>query len=751
VDREDKLDGVSPGGGGGGAGFKQSLTEARVAAAVQVARYWGVDPDPRDYRCPVEERFPSSASLTVWLSNVGLWAKATTMKFSQLYRFNDGTPVILMFTDGTAGILVGANSERRIVLIRDPLQPETVPPVPVDELRLSHVWDGEVMLVRRPRGEGMEHEPFGLNYIFKHVMLEKALLKHILIASFALSITTVAPAFMIMTIINTVAVYKVYATLNFITLVLIAMIILDMALTWARRELIVVVATRIDSRLSLVVMDRLLRLSMVYFERIPVGQTMFNIQQLQKVREFFTGKALTTMLDAIVLVILVPAIFFINSELALMVVGAAFCIALIVLVFLPELRRLTSLLIAAEVAKGTALNENIHGIRTLKSLALEPVRKAEYDNLVAISGQRRDDLLRHSNWPASLIVPFEFMAQRGVVLVGCYLLIGGDVTIDTGTLVAMMILGSRAAAPLVSLARLLEDLEEARTALRALANTVNEPPETRTPGEGLRPRFAGAVVFNGVSFTYPGSERPALKNITFEIPPGTMLGLVGRSGSGKSTITRLLQGINMEYNGSIKIDGADLKEINLAHLRRGFGVVLQENFLFRGSIRENILAGRAGLTLEDAVRAARLAGADEFIERLPAGYESYIFEGSPNLSGGQRQRLAIARALVSDPRIMVLDEATSALDPESEALVNANLLRIGRGRTMFIVSHRLSSLVESDLILVLDQGTVVDMAPHPVLLERCVIYRQLWQQQNRHAGGGMRPALAAALSDDGEQ
>jgi subfamily B ATP-binding cassette protein HlyB/CyaB len=240
------------------------------------------------------------------------------------------------------------------------------------------------------------------------------------------------------------------------------------------------------------------------------------------------------------------------------------------------------------------------------------------------------------------------------------------------------------------------------------------------------------VAFEDVTFTYPGTKLPALSKITFEIPAGTMLGLVGRSGSGKSTITRLLQGINREYSGFVKIDGADLRAINLRHLRSSFGVVLQENFLFRGSIRDNILAGRPGLTMEDAIRAARLAGAEEFIERMPNGYETYIEEGSPNLSGGQRQRLAIARAVITDPRILILDEATSALDPESEALVNANLLRIARGRTMLIVSHRLSSLVDCDQIMVLDKGQLLDIAPHDVLLERCSVYRQLWAQQNRH-------------------
>jgi len=223
--------------------------------------------------------------------------------------------------------------------------------------------------------------------------------------------------------------------------------------------------------------------------------------------------------------------------------------------------------------------------------------------------------------------------------------------------------------------------------------------------------------------------------------------VVGRSGSGKSTLTRLLQGINRDYSGFLKIDGTDLREFNLRHLRTSFGVVLLDNFLFRGSIRENILAGRPGLTMEDAVRCARLAGAEEFIERMPNGYETYIEEGSPNLSGGQKQRLAIARALISDPRILILDEATSALDPESEALVNANLLRIGLGRTMVIVSHRLSSLTECDQILVLEKGGVMDIAPHRVLLERCTVYRQLWAQQNRHldSQGPRHAALAPTL------
>jgi ATP-binding cassette subfamily B protein len=207
---------------------------------------------------------------------------------------------------------------------------------------------------------------------------------------------------------------------------------------------------------------------------------------------------------------------------------------------------------------------------------------------------------------------------------------------------------------------------------------------------------------------------------------------MGRSGSGKTTITRLLQGLHFDYEGLVKIDGIDVREYDVDHLRRSLGVVLQENFLFSGTIRENITAGKIDATFDEVVRAARLAGAEEFIERLPRGYETYVYEGSPNLSGGQRQRLAIARALITDPRILILDEATSALDADSEAIVNANIARIAQGRTLVIVSHRLSSLISADAILVLERGVVQDVGRHEELLSRCDIYSMLWHQQTSH-------------------
>jgi subfamily B ATP-binding cassette protein HlyB/CyaB len=389
-------------------------------------------------------------------------------------------------------------------------------------------------------------------------------------------------------------------------------------------------------------------------------------------------------------------------------------------------------MVQAETLKYGTIGETVFGIKTVKALALEPQRMSLWDERVAESGKWHLAMERVAAWPQTLSTPIEKMMTMGTLLLGAYWAIKDPSGYLVGSLFAFMMLSGRVASPLVGLAKLVEDYEEIGVAVSEVGSVLNRPRETDSAGGGIRPPLEGAIIFQNVSFTYPGARTPALKNVSFSIPAGTMLGVVGRSGSGKSTVTRLLQGINRDYTGFLKLDGYDLKEINLRHLRTSLGVVLQDNFLFRGSIKENIIAGRPGLTATDAVQAARLAGAEEFIELMPNGYETYIEEGSPNLSGGQKQRLAIARGLIHDPLIIILDEATSALDPESEAIVNANLLRIGAGRTMVIVSHRLSSLTDCDQILVMDQGEMVDIGPHEVLLERCTIYRQLWAQQHRH-------------------
>ena len=562
-------------------------------------------------------------------------------------------------------------------------------------------------------------------------------MRDVCLASLVLSILTVVPPLMVMTVVDQVVTHQSLSTLVLMALLIGAAVVFETLLGYARRQMILVVGARVDARLNLHVFERLLRLPLDYFERNQAG-TIWSRTGLQitKICEFLTGKLLTTLLDLVTLLVLLPILFYLQPALSWIVLGCAGLIAAVIAVFMPPMSRRMKRWLDAETAKSSVMVETLHGIRTVKSLALEPQQRTLWDRRVAEATEAKVMAGRLGNLPQLFTTPLEFVMQRGVLLIGAYLALANDGTVAVGSLIAFMMLSARVAQPLANLAKLMEGLEEVRTAVMIAGSVLNQRPECANPAGGLRPRFEGRISFSKVAYSYPGATSRALDGISFDVPPGTMLGLVGRSGSGKSTITRLLQGVSRDYEGLVRIDGLDLRDVNLGHLRRNLGVVLQENFLFRGTIRDNILAGRPGLTLTDAVRAAHLAGAAEFIERLPAGYETWIEEGSPNLSGGQRQRLAIARALIHDPRILILDEATSALDPESEALVNANLSGIARGRTMLIVSHRLSSLVNCDQIMVLEQGRLADIGPHRDLLQRCPAYHRLWLQQNRHLTAG---------------
>lgn len=717
----------------------------RLRAVMAAARFHGMELDPRDYASDAEAPLPSAAALSAWLQNAGLWARAVRLRWRDLVRLRETGPVVLLFKDGGAGLMTEVDPAQNLILVKNPDLAAGEEGIAVDELRLEQVWSGDTLLLRSKRDRSATDAPFTLGWLVSLVLRERRMLRDIGVASLTLSFLTIFPPLLVMTVVDRVLTHHSYSTLVLLGTLLAIATVFETFLGYARRLIVLVVGTRLDAKLNLHVFNRLLRLPLDYFERHPAGETMHKVAQVYKVREFLTGKLLTTFLDLMTLVVLLPFLFFLNAFLAGLVLACTALIMLVILAFLGPLRRSFADVIFAETEKASVLGETVFGIKTIKSLALEPQRNALWDERVADVGTSRLAFGKLSNWPQTIITPIERFMSIGLVLVGAYLALEDNTGYAVGALFAFMMLSMRVAQPLVALARLIEDYEGVSLAIVEAASVLNRPPEANAISGGLRPRFAGAVSFEDVSFTYGGTKLPALDHVTFEVPAGTMLGIVGRSGSGKSTLTRLLQGINRDYSGSLKIDGNDVREINLRHLRQSFGMVLQENFLFRGSIRDNIIAGRPGLVLGDVVNAARLAGAEEFIERMPNGYETMIEEGSPNLSGGQRQRLAIARALITDPRILILDEATNALDPESEALLNANLLRIASGRTMVIVSHRLSSLVDCDQILVLDKGSAIDIAPHSALLERCAIYRQLWSQQNRHQDHQGHPHVAPAF------
>jgi len=706
--------------------------DPRIQAVVGAARFYGQELDPADFRPTRGEAIPSAASLSVWAQESGLWSRAARLRWPQLMRLQDTGPVVLLFADGGAGLLTGVDLNQKIIMLKDPSAPACTPAIAVDELRLTRVWTGEVVLLRANRAGAEAEAQFTRRWLGALVMKERRALFDIGLASLTLSFLTIFPPLLVMTVVDRVLTHKSYSTLALLATILGIGVVYETLLGHARRLIVLVIGTRIDTRLGLHIFNRLLRLPLDYFEQHPAGETMHKMNQIHKIREFLTGKVLTTFLDLFTLLVLLPFLFYLNATLAWLVVACSMLVALIILSWLRPLRAVYAKVISAETAKSAVLGESIFGIKTLKSLAIEPERKALWDEHVAEAGKSRLAFGRLANWPQTMITPIERFMSFGIILVAADLALSDDSGYMVGALFAFMMLSMRVAQPLVGLARLIEDYEEFGAAVGEVASVINRLPEVDASSGGTRPKFAGAISFDDVTFAYAGTKTPALDRVSFIVPAGTMLGIVGRSGSGKSTLVRLLQGINRDFGGFLNIDGADIRGINLRHLRSALGVVLQDNFLFRGSIRDNIIAGRPGFTSSDVVRSARLVGAEEFIERLPNGYDTYIEEGSPNLSGGQKQRLAIARALIADPRILILDEATSALDPESEALVNANLARIASGRTMVIASHRLSSLIKCDQIMVLEDGRLADIAPHHTLLERCTLYRKLWAQQNRH-------------------
>jgi ATP-binding cassette, subfamily B, bacterial HlyB/CyaB len=717
--------------------------ELRLRAVAAAARFYGMDLDINEYRGPANEVYPSPASLVTWLRAQGLTAKAAMLKWRNLFSFRETSPVVLLLKDGTAGIVVGADTKHDIVWIKSPTARDSDQPVAVDRMRMEQAWNGEVVLIKRSRLANDSEAPFTLQWIARQVGSEKKMMWQISYASIVLSALGIIPAFIVMGTIDRVLEYNSLNTFWLMTAILGTMMMFEAILGWARRELVNVIGAKLDTKLNLHLFNRLLALPLDFFERNQAGETISRLRNVQRVREFLSGRLLNTVLDGATLFVMVPFMFYMETLLGAITLAVAGVMAMIIVIFLRPVGRLVALYVRAEHQKAAVITETVQGIRTVKTLAMEPQQKIVWDEKVAESTTWMLAAARMANWPQTLTDPLQLFMSRGVVLLGAYLALQNNSGIDRGGLIAFMILSGRVAGPLAGFAKLMEDFQEVRTAIGQIAKVLNNPPEVRSVTDGMRPKFEGRIAFEDLTFTYPMGSRPALNRINFDIAPGTMLGLVGRSGSGKSTITRLLQGVNREYSGAVKLDGFEMREINLAHLRRSLGVVLQDNFLFRGTVKDNIIAGRPALTLEDAVRAARLAGAEEFIEKMPQGYDTWIEEGSTNISGGQRQRLAIARALISNPRILILDEATSALDPESEALVNANLVRIGKGRTMVIVSHRLSSLVNCDLIMVLDQGKLIDVAPHDTLLGRCSIYRTLWNQQNRHVAGAH---VATALS-----
>jgi ATP-binding cassette subfamily B protein len=550
------------------------------------------------------------------------------------------------------------------------------------------------------------------------------------IASVASNLISLTTPMLFQLLIDKVVPHHSYQTLVVIVLVYLMLTVFDGLFGYVRQQLMIFAGNKIDARLASRTFERLLGLPMPFFEQSSAGVLVRNVQQTERLRHFLTGRLFQTLLDTAALPILLVLLIAYSAKLTAVVLLFAGAIAGVIALLVPSFRRCLNQLYEAEGARQAHLVETIQGMRTVKSLALETLRQQVWDSKVVAAVRRHATVGRISAFANVLTGSIDKVMQMSILALGALDVFDGRLSV--GALVAFTMLSGRVSGPLLQIVGLINEYQETALSVKMLGTVMDHPPERNSDQRGTRPEISGDVIFDHVRFHYAGAVNPALDDVSFKVARGQVVGVVGRSGSGKTTVTRLIQGIQVAQEGSVRLGDVDVRHIDLAHLRRKVGVVLQDSFLFRGTIRENIAATRPDAAIHEIVEAARLAGADEFIDRLPMSYETVIEEGASNLSGGQRQRIAIARALLPQPSLLIFDEATSALDPESEAVIQENLKDIARGRTMIIVSHRLSSLVQADRILVLDRGRFVDFAPHATLLQRCAIYRHLWQQQTQH-------------------
>jgi len=672
----------------------------------------------------------TAAGLVQGARKAGLTAKLLRLSWDRLGRLGSALPAILVLRNGESVILSGLKEvpgEEPQVAVRDMRAPREGFQF-WDRAKLEENWDGEIVLIKRKYALTDANQPFGLKWFIPEFLRQRRAFADVVIAALSLHVLALATPIFFQLMIDRVVVHRVEATLVVLTVGAVLALVFEAALGYARSLVLLYATSKIDIRLAVTVFEKMISLPVDFFERNLAGVITKHMQQDQRIREFLSGRLLLTVLDATALFVFLPILFYYSVALTAVVLFCACLIAGIIGLLARTFRRRLTELYRAEGERQALLIEAIHGINTVKSLGMETMQARSWNQSSAFAIQKRIEVGRISTVARTASQAIEKGMTVAVITIGVFAIFAGNLTV--GALVAFQILAGRVTNPLVQITALINEFQEVALSVRMLGNIMNAASE---PGmaRGARPPIKGKIGFEDVSFTYGASTVPALDRVSFSIETGQVIGVVGRSGSGKSTLMRLLQGLYTAQSGLIRIDDYDIRVLDKVHMRRHMAVVLPESFLFRGTIRDNIGAGTSSASFEEVAWAARQAGAEEFIERLPNGYDTALEEGGANLSSGQRQRLAIARALVRRPTILLLDEATSALDPESEMIVQDNMSRIVAGKTTIIVSHRLSALRNCDTILVIDKGQIVGNGPHGNLVDSCLTYRMLWDKQSK--------------------
>ncbi|MDT8760220.1 type I secretion system permease/ATPase [Sphingomonas psychrotolerans] len=653
-------------------------------------------------------------------------ARGLRTSFEKLSR----TPLPAI-ANGPAGWFVIAQVSEDEAIIQSPcasldgVQPQVLK---VTREALEAMWSGELVLIATRESVGGVSRSFDVSWFIPQIVKYRRLIGEVLLVTLAINLLGLASPLFFQNVIDKVLVHNTFDTLTILVIGFAVVSVWETLFGWLRTRLYSRTSQKIDVELGTKLFRHLLGLNLSYFEARRVGDVAMRVRQLETIREFLTNASLTVLVDPFFTIIFLIVMWVYSPTLFLIAVLAIPCYAAVALFVTGPLRARIEEKFERSAANNALLVESIGGIQTVKASAVEPQWQDRWDRQLAGYSQSNQRVIDLGNTGSQLI---QLISKLNMVLIlyfGARAVIDKELTV--GGLVAFNMFAQRVSGPVIRISQLWQDFQQVRIAVERLGDVLNQPVE---PGSGSRvalPTLKGHVTFEGVKFRYGLEGAWTLEEVDLDIPAGATLGIVGSSGSGKSTLTKLLQRLYVPAAGRVLIDGVDIAQIDPAWLRRQIGVVLQENLLFNRSIRENIALSNPAMPLDRVIEAATLAGAHEFIVKLPQGYDTPVEERGTNLSGGQRQRLAIARALVTSPRILILDEATSALDAESEEIVQKSLRAIAQGRTVIIIAHRLSAVRQCDMLITLESGHIVERGSHAELLAANGRYADLHRRQS---------------------
>ena len=555
---------------------------------------------------------------------------------------------------------------------------------------------------------------FGFVWFYKRMLKYKSAVFEILLASFIMQLFGLVTPLFTQVVLDKVLTHHSISTLKVITVGFLGVIIFEMLLSLAKNYIFAHTTTKIDAKLGSELFSHLTLLPMTYFENRKVGNIVARVRELDTIREFIANKSVTVLLDVLFSFVFVIMMLLYSVKLTLIAVGFVSVIALIYFFITPVLRKRLEDKFQMGAASNSYLVEAVTGINTVKSLAIEGSIQKRWEDYLGNYVRSSFNLSNLANITGGFANALQKLMTLCILYFGVGLVIDSKLTV--GQLIAFQMFAGQFSAPIMRLVGLWNEFQQALLSIDRLGDILNTPTEQTTNKPITLNQINGEIKFDSVNFRYTPNSNLVLKDINFTIKPNTSVGIVGRSGSGKSTITKLIERLYIQTSGAIYIDSIDIRHLNPYILRQNIGVVLQDNYLFSGTIKENISMSATGASMEDIIRVAKISGAHDFISELASGYDTQVGERGSSLSGGQKQRIAIARALLNNPKILVFDEATSALDYESESIITNNLKEIKKDKTFIIIAHRLSTVKDCDIILVMDKGEIVERGTHNQLM-----------------------------------